>query len=367
LIGERSGGMVAERWLLREYREGDEEAIIGLHREVFGSEADRRWWEWRYLGGPAGRAIMMLAESNGRIVGQYAVVPVRMKMGHETCLAGLSLDTMVHPDYRGGGMFTRLAEAAYATASERGYRWVYGFPNGNSHHGFVARLGWTDLYDGIPLWVRPLNLGAVIRKRYGSRLVAGAGACAGRVAMGLFLRPRKATGRCSVREIRHFDERFDGLWKDVSERYRIAVIRDRAYLEWRYARRPDAAYTIFAAEDGDRLGGYVVLRAMPRFGLKIGFIMEMVVAGGMVEISRDLIAGSLEFFRRGGMDIVGCLVPPTHPDARLWREMGFLRVPKRALPQDMFWGVRSFLLGDGGAYLTNPSNWYISWGDHDSV
>lgn len=357
---------MAEKWTVREYREGDEGGLIALHRQVFGSEADPEWWRWRYLNSPAGRAIMMLAESNGRIVGQYALAPVRMKMGNDECLACLSLDTMVHPDFRGAGMFTRLAEAAYAAAVARGIRLVYGFPNANSHHGFVSKLGWKDLHTGIPLWVRPLNSKAVIGKRFGgNRVIAALGGCAVGAAMALLCRPRKATGTCCVREVRTFDERFDALWKDVSGKSSIALIRDRAYLDWRYAHRPNVRYTILAAEREDRLLGYAVLRLMPKFGLHIGFIMELVVSPRERAVSRDLLRAAFDRFGAEGADIVGCLMPPGQGDARLLKEMGFIRVPKRFLPQDMFWGVRSLQGSDG--YLTDPANWYISWGDHDSV
>lgn len=357
---------MAEKWIVREYREGDEGDLIALHREVFGSEADPEWWRWRYLGNSACPPIILVAVADQRIVGQYALVPVRVKMGNGECLACLSLDTMVHPDFRGAGMFTKLAEAAYAAAAGRGFRFVYGFPNANSHHGFVSKLGWTDLHDGIPLWVRPLDSKAVIGKRFGdNRVIAGLGSCAVRAAMGVFKRPRKATGTCTLRELQSLDERFDALWEEVSVRYPIALIRDRAYLDWRYAHRPNMRYTILAAERDGRLLGYTIPRVMPKFGLRIGFIMELIVSPGDRQVSRDLLRGTFDRFEAEGADIAGCLMPPRHGDARLLQEMGWIRVPKCFLPQDMFWGVRPLQAAD--AYLTDPANWYISWGDHDSV
>lgn len=362
------GKIVAENWFLREYREGDEKGIIELHRQVFGSEVDPDWWRWRYLRSPTADAVIMVAESRGRIVGQYALVPLRMKVGNEECLGSLSLDTMVHPDFRGVGMFTKLAEGAYAAAVGRGIRFVYGFPNANSHHGFVAKLGWRDLQDGIPLWARPLNIPSIIRKRFGgSERMAALAGWPVRMAMGIFYRPRKATGRCAVREIRRFDERFDALWKEASGRYNIALIRDREYLERRYSDRPGAPYIVLAAEEGEKLLGCAVLHCMPRFGLQIGFVMELMVTPGRAEVARDLIGEAFARFRAEGADIAGALMPPGHAEARFLRQMGFIRVPKRMLPQDMFWGVRDLSFGGESPLVTDPANWYISWGDHDSV
>ncbi|HYW76097.1 MAG TPA: GNAT family N-acetyltransferase, partial [Gammaproteobacteria bacterium] len=46
-----------------------------------------------------------------------------------------------HPDYRGKGLFTRLAERTYEAAAERGFHSVYGVANANSTPGFVRKLG----------------------------------------------------------------------------------------------------------------------------------------------------------------------------------------------------------------------------------
>ena len=111
--------------------------------------------------------------------------------------------------------------------------------------------------------------------------------------------------------------------------------------------------------------GCVVLRSMSKFGLQIGFVMEMIIAPESPDAGAVLFSVARARFRREGMDIVGCLVPSGSPDAGMFRRMGFRRVPRRLLPQDMFWGVRGFQETDH--YLADPANWYISWGDHDSV
>jgi GNAT superfamily N-acetyltransferase len=91
-----------------------------------------------------------------------------MKVGDDDVVATLSLDTMVHPDFRGQGMFTKLAEDLYGRIANDGMPIVYGFPNAQSHGGFVKYLKWVDLVEPLPIFVRPLKFSHPIRSLDGN-------------------------------------------------------------------------------------------------------------------------------------------------------------------------------------------------------
>src|SRR5690349_19496844 len=55
------------------------------------------------------------------------------------------MTTMTHPDYRNQGVFSKLAEHLYGRMAELGVCLVWGFPNTQSHYGFIQRLGWRDI------------------------------------------------------------------------------------------------------------------------------------------------------------------------------------------------------------------------------
>lgn len=102
-------------WSVREYREGDEKGILQLTEAIYGEVPDKeqwmRWWNWRFRDGPSGAPVIWLAESNGKLVGQYLVTSVKMKVGSE---ADLILYQMVgNKAYRtafqkSGFIFSRL-------------------------------------------------------------------------------------------------------------------------------------------------------------------------------------------------------------------------------------------------------------------
>jgi predicted N-acetyltransferase YhbS len=267
---------VTNRWYAREYNDGDEQAILGLHETVFGAELSSEWWTWLYKQNPTGQGIIVVAEADRRIVGHYALIPLSMKVGDEICLGSLSLDTMIHPDWRNQGIFTKLAKKAYDLAAERGIHFVYGFPNRNSHHGFITRLGWTDLYKGIPLWVKPLRYENVLQTyTKGNKKAAK---LLGKLSQGvvrLLYRSRSRIPQVSIKEVPSFDERFDALWSMTSLEYEIIVVRNITYLNWRYAEKPNGNYFIFTAERDGRLLGYMVLKCMELFGLQTGFLVDI--------------------------------------------------------------------------------------------
>ena len=356
------------QWHPREYQKGDERGILDLYKLVFGTEMSGEHWEWKYKGNPAGQALVILAESDKGIVGQYALLPRLMKIGDNVWIGSLSVDSMVHPDCSGQGIFTALGKKAYELASQRGIHFVYGFPNANIHHLRITRLGWTDLYDGIPLWVKPLNLENILRKRFVSNeLLVSLGGKIGKIAMRVRYKAQRSTPMCSVKETSSFDPRFDSLWNQVSGDHEIVVVRDKAYLTWRYHEKPSHDYVILTAEEEHDLLGYVVLRCMEDFSLQMGFIVDILTTPKETRACTDLITAAVDYFELRKMDIVSCLMLPSAAYSRSLTEMGFMMAPKRLLPQRMYLGVCTFTSEYPAAFLAEPRNWFITWGDHDYI
>ncbi len=113
---------------LREYRPGDETAILAtfnlVFREVCGdSYVDRTLerWRWEFADNPQGMRVMLAVTSDGLVAGQYAGVPMRVwsaQHGRELSFFH-AVDSMVHPDYRKGlrkkSLFIEVAERYFET------------------------------------------------------------------------------------------------------------------------------------------------------------------------------------------------------------------------------------------------------------
>ncbi|MDN5797171.1 MAG: GNAT family N-acetyltransferase [Intrasporangium sp.] len=118
-----------------------------LFAVVFGHDRGAEHHSWKFDRNPAGPPVVVVAQDGARIVGQYALWPMRLAIGTDLILGAQSLDTMTHPDYRGQGMFTALARECMDLATQRGIEVLFGFPNEASYPAFVGRLDWDHTGD----------------------------------------------------------------------------------------------------------------------------------------------------------------------------------------------------------------------------
>ncbi|MCG9881754.1 MAG: GNAT family N-acetyltransferase, partial [Bacteroidia bacterium] len=130
---------------IRDYKVGDEFQIKELFELVFRQSYSVELWRWRFEQNPAGQRKIKLMWDNDKLIGQYAVSPVDMLINNNLHKAALSLGTMTHPEFEGKGVFKSLAKALYSSLEEEGFVGVWGFPNDNSHGGFIHSLGWINL------------------------------------------------------------------------------------------------------------------------------------------------------------------------------------------------------------------------------
>ena len=117
--------------------------ILKLFEDSFGSQMDEMLWKWAYIDNPNGDPIVSLYFDGNKLVGHYAVIPIKFIHNQKKLNAVLSMTTMVDLAYRKYGIFIEQANEVYEKASELGYKFVCGFPNKKSAPGFKKRLDWT--------------------------------------------------------------------------------------------------------------------------------------------------------------------------------------------------------------------------------
>jgi hypothetical protein len=237
-----------ESFLVREYRPGDEEQILPMFRRSFHVDRSLARWSWEYRENPYGTLKISEAfTEDGQLAAHYAGYPVRFHFetqGEPRLLPALQVgDTMTEPAFRHVGrgptsLLGRTVRHYYARYCEGQVAFNYGFNTGNIQRFSMSFVGARRLED-LPFHVLDLE-----RQR---------------PAPPHPLLSRLAGWR--VERIAHFDARFDELFRRVAPAYRLLVERDARYLEWRYARCPDAGYFLYAVFRRGRLAGWSVFRA----------------------------------------------------------------------------------------------------------
>jgi GNAT superfamily N-acetyltransferase len=239
----------AAPWVVREATRDDLPRLGRLFVESFGFERDLAHTAWKFFDNPVGRPLLVVAESDDRLVGQYALWPVELRIGGEVVLGAQSLDTMTHPDFRGQGMFPRLASACMDLAVDQGVRVLYGFPNANSYAGFVRKLNWDHTGD-VPFLVRPLKPSAH------SRVPGGLGWLAD---LGARLLPRRRGGGWDLLQSEPTAAERAALWNGpwLPARGTCSIHRSQSWEAWRFAPASRMSYRWLSVRRDGELAGYV--------------------------------------------------------------------------------------------------------------
>jgi len=348
---------------IRPYRDGDVKQILELRRVVFGDIDPMRLkeniWQWQFQNNPSGEAICFLAESQGKIVGQYAAIPTRFSIHGQETLLWFSCDTMVHPDFRRQGIFFALARELYRFLEILpGINLVWGFPNDKSLAGFTGKLGWRTL-PSFPLMVipiRPLNMifpSISLLKKTG-KLLSGSMAPDAEVSFstkiqGIHLDP-----------IEQFDETFDSLWQKHSTLAPVIQVRDRSYLQWRYLSVPEFGYRPFAVRRDGCLIAYAVIRMMTLKGRTFGVLADLFPLISF-PILFEIFSFAKRFVKANGGDFLTCLFP--HEQTWILKKAGFRQIPEIFNPKIWRLGYRRAV----GCPLENLAGWHVTYGDTDVV
>ena len=155
-----------------EYRLAGRESAkdqMDIYNLVFNEDAKLPKWEKKHYGNPATSQERLYGAFDGdKLVGinGFLEMPYVYK-GIEYKLIQ-SCDTAVDPAYRGQGIFTGIIMNAEEQFTKEGYDAMIGFPNGNSHHGFM-KMGWIDMLRTRKLFL-PANIPAVIYNMKGKKV-----------------------------------------------------------------------------------------------------------------------------------------------------------------------------------------------------
>lgn len=222
-------------YYIRDYQPGDETAITTLFGLVFGQVLTEAHWRWKYLDASSAPPVARLAfNAEGELVGHAGAIFLRgWRQGRSLPFFQIC-DVMVHPAARGQlgkrNLFTQLVRELLEGLAGR---WPTAFA-----YGFPGR--------------RPFRLGEYARV-YGAVERASSLHRAAQKALGSWL---------SVHPLKWDDPRLDALWDRCAPELPLALVRDRAYLNWRYATHPFRRYQLFGLSIRLNLGllGWVVIQ-----------------------------------------------------------------------------------------------------------
>ena len=344
------------------YEEVDLSAMAKLSLENYGEDnaiSDVGFLKWQYLENPAGKAYVMTAYSDdGRLVGEFAQIPLRFNLNGQTALAGNFVNTLINKSDRDAALFYKLHKEAFDRCGELAF--CFSMPNPNSQPLFLKLLK-CKLATHIPLIMLPMRPRALARKMVNKTL--------GLFVPG-FVYKGFASGGKNV-TVSEFNIDKDGalideFWGKIKNKYKVFGVRDLELFKWRYFKNPIREYKVFLVFDKDGMAGYSVVRVLDVQGVKNGMIVDFVVQDGAAEPAKALLKKSISYFAAEKCELCGCLMLSHTEEYKYIKKAGFIRCPDRFLPQPFPLTVK---ITDASYedLVMNAENWFVTMGDYDVV
>lgn len=358
---------------IRHYEAADRDEYQELYGTVFGSELSDAVLDWKFEQNPyVSRVPIIIAETNGTIVGSRAFVGQKFRANGRSVLGLQGTDAMVHPDHRRRGVYSQLVEYTVEYYTERDDAVRFTFPNqrslpGNLKHG--ARL-----VDTVPTYYRIQNPTALLDGSIDAsveRLIELVGTPLARGYLGareLFRSDR--TNEVTLHRHTEMPAKALASLYERTAPERIHTVRDEAFYRWRFD-NPRWEYTVYtASQDGTPVSALVVgTRTMD--GAVVTRLADILPVGGTPhrKALAQLLAAVLPEYRESDLIAAfGSSVPRS-----LLAAAGFLsdkRPPLSAVTTPTPMVVRSFLADESwnldGWALTDLDSWMLSYSDRDS-
>jgi hypothetical protein len=322
-----------------------------------------KYYEQHPLGPPLLFFVQELASQ--RVVGMAALFPVELWIEGEAVLGGIPGDLAVDRAHRGLGPALALQRALLEALPPNGLHFAYGTPNRFSDP-VTERAGYAEVGQ-LTRFVKVLKAGvlarAAVRRSALARLVFTLAPYTVDPVLSVLSRERlhRRPAHIRVEHPERFDERFLGVFDEISRQHRITPQRTPELLNWKYEKGGEGeragTYSILAlTEGGTKVLGYMVYETRDRVRSvhDIGFMpsrfaVDMLLSEFILEARRQEIE-AISLLYLG-------------PDSLLTRRLrwfGFVRRTERARLRVFVPDAASLAVD-----LRDKDNWFFLGGDTD--
>jgi hypothetical protein len=351
---------------VRPYHAQDVIKALQLYQTCFSIQLDQAEWTWKFESPLTdSQPSFHLAEAGGELVGLFPTRTLRLQLDNRVQVVTQAQDVCIHPDYRGGAILRALFQANEASERRAGIPFLFGFPTGD-HMKVGSRIfGYREMFR-LLVWRRPLVRGIRLQARLRSQWLREKAYTAGVIFQKLRTPPKSLLSGETVQmvDLVQFDESIDCLWNQVRSQIRFAVVRDAAYLTWRYMKRPGKLFQVLGAIRDGRVVGYCIFRDdLVRPGCwRVGVLMDLVATDLMAAIY--LVEAALTRMRAARCGYVLALAHPESPTAPILAATGF--TPDLSAG-DVIFACRPYDASLDLSSLQQPADWLLTYGDTDHM
>lgn len=326
-------------------------AVLGQSTYSIGEIVFEDYLYWEYLQNPIGKAIVYVAKKDTIVVAQYVILPKNILVDDKVVSVNISVNTITHPDYRGHGLFPKLAELAYDDCLKSNQNYTIGFPNSNSTKGFLDKLKFADV-GKLPLLLNVKNP---------------------LFALFVFLMGRRVKGETEI-DLNFITEdsslsnldfekdktQYSSFWLNFKKRNVITTDRSMEYLKWRYVDVPFRKYRVLKFVSNNEIKAIIVLRAKKIFGIRCGIIVDFLCSTK----NEHLLDPIFGIFKRNKLALIIATCSRNSLEYQCLRRAGFFKVPDWLMFKKLTFIIRDHLKNSSNN-LIDFKKWFITFGDYD--
>jgi GNAT superfamily N-acetyltransferase len=210
--------------------EGDLSEMNSLFEIAFNMEVKDNFLDWKYFLNPAGKAIIIGAFYQNKLVCSGAMVPTKMSVFGNIKTTYLHTDLMTHPEHQRKGLAKRIGELLIEHSKQTNTPFLYAIGARLSTHIFLKN-NWR-LIGGMVNFFKPYFYLKLIKT---------------------FQSKKKSTIQIHDSIANHLDK-----FQFKIESYKIRIHKTADYLRWRTS-NPNFAYKIICSYDKNNLvNGYLI-------------------------------------------------------------------------------------------------------------
>lgn len=250
---------------IREYSETDKGEIVELLKNGHTKDYSLERWNWLHHNSKTLGSHIIVAEYDGRIVGQFGAIKKRFVYNDKYFIGVKDVDPVVDKVMRGKGIFEKMIHALNEKCNDVDF--IYNFPNNVSYPGFV-KAGYASLGPIPPIYCQFGFSGLKLKEK-----------------IRYILTGMRIAGRTNKKVIKGNFEDLKDL-KPKLPKDKFYLYRDYNYLSWRFKESPLKPYEVLISKSGNQIeSACIILKSN-----KMISIVDAIEYDHEIEISEYLVA-----------------------------------------------------------------------------
>jgi len=341
------------------------EAIVDIMQENDAhnlSNFDINYWKWQYKSLPSGKANVYVGKDDNKTILTYYHIPFyKGKWNETTTLYAMIQDVAVSNQLRGLGIFRKIATYANQHIDEEDTKVIYTFPNHRSIHTFLKYNDFR-LLNCMDAFMMPVNTATLIRSKMNLRGIE-------KIIGGIFdfcykIFFVRADKKASVQRIDAISQEVADLYAAFGRKFKYGLIKDQAYLDWRFIRKPKQQNFIYTISGRDaRVKAVVFLKKDKIKGIPCLLLMDYAYADGGENYFLQLLTHLRNNNKKYFEGKAGLLYTSMNAEiTSRFGKIGLFRLPQKVNPRPLNLLVRA---NDADNDIYEKKNWQVTLCDWD--